>query len=114
MQHSGTWCKCGFSARGTKTLSESTCIFLCESFTVHAEVIHTCKSENGFMNSACNRLYRERERERDCARENRRVEREGMTLLRSVEEKWGGMKDKKEQNYKNRDKASVNECLAGH
>ena len=62
MQHSGTWCKCGFSARGTKTLSESTCIFLCESFTVHAEVIHTCKSENGFMNSACNRLYRERER----------------------------------------------------
>jgi len=36
-----------------------------------------------------------------------------MTLLRSVEEKWGGMKDKKEQNHKNRDGASVNECLAG-
>jgi hypothetical protein len=42
-------------ARDTKTLSES--IFLCESFSVHVEVAH--KSENGFMNSACNRLYRE-------------------------------------------------------
>jgi hypothetical protein len=61
-------------------------------------------------------LYRqregERERERDCVRENRGLEREGGTLLRSVEEKWGGMKDKKEQNYMNGDEASVNECLA--
>jgi hypothetical protein len=65
------------------------------------------------MNSACKRLYRERERERDCARENRRVERDGRTLLRNAEKKWGGMKDKKDQNYKNRDGASVNECLAG-
>jgi hypothetical protein len=73
------------------------------------------KSENDLMNSACNRLYRqrERERERDCVREYRGVEREGRTLLRRGEEKWGGMKDKKEQNYKNRDEASVNECLAG-
>jgi len=67
------------------------------------------------MNSACNRLYREREkeRERDCARENRKVERDGRRLLRNVEEKWSGMKDKKDQNYKNRAVATVNECLAG-
>lgn len=35
------------------------------------------------------------------------------TLLRNVEEKWSGMKEKKDQNYKNRDGASVNECLGG-
>jgi hypothetical protein len=46
----------GFSSSGTKTLSER--IFLCESFSVHAEVTH--KSKNGFMNSAFNRLYREK------------------------------------------------------
>jgi hypothetical protein len=43
--------------------------------------------------------------------ESKRERKEG--LLSSVEEKRGGMKDTIEKNYKNRDGASVNECLAG-
>ena len=60
MLHSGTLWKCswrGFSASRIKTLSER--IFLCESFTLHVEVTH--KSKNGFMNSAFNHFYIEKE-----------------------------------------------------
>ena len=70
--------------QGLKGKGRIITFLLCVSFTVHAEMNH--KSEK-WLYEFCLQTFVQRERERDCARENRRVERDGRTLLRNVEEK---------------------------